>query len=563
MLYLDAARALRPRQLLTRPRRLLPPVLLAAGLKAPHAPRVEPVASGLGVDVAPPSGPFPAPHLDSVFRAFGAERSFPQASFWRDPADGLLFLFHLHGFRPLAAYAAAPAEEVGDAFWRSVIESWLAEGARPGLPAWHPYPTSLRLISWASAVSGIERWPEDFRRLIARELWRQGAYLRRTVEHDIGGNHVVKNATALCFAGAVLPASGLLDAGLRLLSRELPRQILSDGGHEERSTSYHREVLHDLDQVSELLRRTGREEPDSLLDAITRAGGWQRAIAGPDGRLPLLNDAWEGPPLDEPQAGEALGDVAVLRESGYVVLRHGGDQAVLDIGPLCPPHLPPHAHADALSFVLWSDGKPIAVDPGAASYHGASRDAFRATAAHNTVEVDRSDQCVFWGDFRARLLPRVHGPAVRREHGIVIVEGSHDGYRRLGDPVIHHRAFLWWPGVGVVIVDRLGCAAPHEVYSRICLAPGLHGDDPTRLGDLSVQTIGAGGTTSIESRGYSPALGFVQATKGLCWCARVSPREPFGWALLRPGVSVLVNADATVTLTRDDAPAILVSLSVV
>ncbi len=154
---------------------------------------------------------------------------------------------------------------------------------------------------------------------------------------------------------------------------------------------------------------------------------------GPDGALPLLNDAWEGPAIREPPAEEPLTQLA---DSGYVVFRHGDDQAVFDVGPLCPPHLPPHGHADALSFVLWGDGRPVVVDPGVGAYTGPLRNRFRATAAHNTVEVDGASQCVLWGDFRLARLPTVRA-ALPRKHagGVVTVAARHDGYRRLDDPV--------------------------------------------------------------------------------------------------------------------------------
>ena len=32
---------------------------------------------------------------------------------------------------------------------------------------------------------------------------------------------------------------------------------------------------------------------------------------------------------------------------------------------------------------------------------------------------------------------------------------SHDGYRRLSDPVRHTRTFVWLGQVGIVVVDRL------------------------------------------------------------------------------------------------------------
>lgn len=524
VLLLDAARSAKLSQLAARPRRLVPPSVMLAGLRVPIDVEWHPAARGLGVEMAPQSGPTAPPHEVGAFAALGLTRSFPAPGFWNDDSDGLLFLFHLHGFSRLADYAAGPQSTEGQAFWSSVLESWLATKDRPARPGWHPHPTSLRLIAWSSALPIVAQWSGQLGMEMARELWRQGRYLARSIEHDIGGNHVLKNATALCFAGAVVPQSELLNLGLRLLERELPRQMLPDGGHEERSTSYHRAITHDLEEVCELLRRIDREVPGWLSESTERAHQWQLALTGPDGLLPLLNDAWDGPAL----AGRCTDEVTVLEETGYVVLRHHDDQVVINAGPLCPAHLPPHAHAHALSFVLWMDGRPVVVDPGSYSYSGPERDAFRGTRAHNTVEVDDEDQCVFWGDFRAGALPRIGKLSVRNQGETTIVEVCHDGYRRLPDPVVHHRAFVWWRAHGLTVVDWLECREAHTVRSSLCLHPDVALDTP----GLGIDTLGSIGARE-ESRRYAPALGRTVTQRGLVMSGRLAAGHPVGWSLLR------------------------------
>jgi hypothetical protein len=530
--YLDAARQMRLRQLLARPRRLVPPRLLALGVGGHEVRKWESHAAGLGVDPAPQSGPGRPPHLTREVRAYGHARRFGQAEFWAPGAEGLLFAFHLHGFAPLAEYAAGARDSDGDAFWAEVVDDWLRSQDVPRLPAWHPFPTSVRAVAWSAALAAIDTWPARLRLRVATAIRRQGAYLRRCVEHDIGGNHVLKNATALVYAGATTRSAGLIDAGVRLLRTELDEQFLADGGHEERSTSYHRQATSDLADVAELLRRARGSTPSWLEEALARARGWQAAMAGPDGMLPLLNDAWEGPPVDG--AGRSACDV--LEPSGYVVLREGRDQATLDVGPLCPPHLPPHAHADALSFVLWVDGRPLVVDPGSFAYTGPERDRFRGTAAHNTVQVDGLDQCEFWGDFRAAALPRVEVAPLERHGDVVIARAAHDGYRRLSDPVRHERVFAWWPGVGMVVLDRLRARDAHQARSRLHLAPEIPRGDALAPAGLEVSALGAASLAVVDGR-YSPALGRSVEIAVLEQLRRVAPDEPFGWSILRPGHS--------------------------
>src|SRR5262249_37732387 len=161
-------------------------------------------------------------------------------------------------FSPLGAYAAGPMTPAGDAFWAEVAESWLRAFSRPRRPAWHPYPTSVRILAWAGALSAIEAWPPGLRDRLAAALWRHARFLSRSVERDGGGNHVIKNAAALCAAGGLFPGSELLERGLELLRGELAAQLLADGGHEERSTAYQRHVRGDVADAARVLEAAGR-----------------------------------------------------------------------------------------------------------------------------------------------------------------------------------------------------------------------------------------------------------------------------------------------------------------
>lgn len=563
-LYLDALRHMRPRQLAYRPRRLLSPRLLALGLDPAGAPAFAPMAAGLGIEAAPQSGPTIPPHEESSFFAVGRKREFGKeglstgARFWHDPTDGLLFLFHLHGFGPLASYAAGERTPYGDRFWADVLESWLTSEAEPRRPAWHPYPTSGRIVAWAAALSSVETWSESLRMRLVQSLWRQARYLERAIEHDIGGNHVLKNAKALVVAGACFPRSSLLEDGLRLLEDELGRQVLTDGGHEERSTSYHREVAHDLDEVCELLERTDTAPPGWLASVRSRMDRWQRLLAGPDGQLPLLNDAWESPPLT---GGGDRAPVCELHPSGYTVLRHGDDQVVFDAGPISPPHLPPHAHADVLSFVLWADGRPLVVDPGAYAYTGPARRAFRSTAAHNTVEVAGHDQCELWGDFRAAFPPRVRGlPVWRGAGGVLVARGRHDGYRRLADPVVHHRALVLVPGEGIVVIDLLQGGRPQPVRSFLHLAPDVRCESQRRVGPFGLAVLGGDAGLRLKPSEYAPFLGTRVEATVVEQDRLAAPERPFGWSLLRGEGGVTALERDRLVVAPGSGPAIEVPL---
>jgi len=136
---------------------------------------------------------------------------------------------------------------------------------------------SGRLIAWSIALSTND-WPEYLRLEMLRSMQRQLRMLRRSVEHDIGGNHVIRNSTALVITGLCLGDWRATTVGCRTLEREVPRQVLSDGGHQERSPSYLGEVLEISGPVATTLPRAGTPPPrwGERLHAMTE---WLQALA--------------------------------------------------------------------------------------------------------------------------------------------------------------------------------------------------------------------------------------------------------------------------------------------
>ena len=98
---------MRPEQLVGRARRLAPPAILAAGLTRHRSEAYTEFAAGLGVDPAPQSGPISEPAVCGRFVSYGYARDATDEGLWRIGSEGLLFAFFLHGFAPLASYAAS------------------------------------------------------------------------------------------------------------------------------------------------------------------------------------------------------------------------------------------------------------------------------------------------------------------------------------------------------------------------------------------------------------------------------------------------------------------------
>ena len=336
--------------------------------------------------------------------------------------------------------------------------------------AWSAYVVSLR--AWA--LCGVHS------RLVAGtavdadvvgHLRLAAAFLRRSVELDVGGNHLVKNLKALVGLGVFLGD----DALVRRVEPAAWRQQMRGAGAGRRGPLRALAVvpLPGPGRPRRRGRPAGRRRPARPSPAwprpSTRMRRWLGAMLLPDGDVPLFNDCTlvgrERLALLQP-APRPAERLVVLQPSGYVVMRPGPRlHLVADVGPPCPPELPAHAHADCLSFELAVDGERTVVDTGTSTYApGERRQYERSTRAHNTVEVDGADQSEVWGTFRVarRARPTLHR-AVDDGDGPIEVTASHDGYRRLPGRPVHTRTWRVTADEveivdGSVARDHTGCA---------------------------------------------------------------------------------------------------------
>ncbi|MFO1431382.1 MAG: alginate lyase family protein [Candidatus Competibacteraceae bacterium] len=160
---------------------------------------------------------------------------------WNNPAWEKLWLYNLHYFDDLNAQDAAARKD----WHRGLIQRWIAENPPGQGNGWEPYPLSLRIVNWIKwALAG-----HPLEAAWVHSLAVQIRFLRRRLEYHLLGNHLLANAKALVCAGLFFQgdeAGEWLHKGLKLLQREIPEQVLADGGHFERSPMYHSIILEDL-----------------------------------------------------------------------------------------------------------------------------------------------------------------------------------------------------------------------------------------------------------------------------------------------------------------------------
>lgn len=408
---------------------------------------------------------------------------------WDDPALEKLWRYNLHYFDDLNAEDSGARVS-----WHGpLIERWIGENP-PGVgTGWEPYPTSLRVVNWIKwAMAGNSLSPTAIHSLALQARW-----LSKRLEIHLLANHVFANAKALVYAGLFfdgVEAEAWLDTGFRILRREVPEQILADGGQFERSPMYHALELEDvLDLVNmtaafaDVVPRLWQPSVDDWRSRVGPMREWLATMCHPDGGVSHFNDSVTGiapstaalesfaRQLGFPKLRTSRPGLTWLRDSGYIRVEKDDAVALLDVAPIGPDYIPGHAHADTLSFELSLFGQRVFVNSGTSMYGTtAERLRQRGTAAHNTVIIDNRDSSEVWGGFRVARRARPAGLAVSAGDDIE-VSCAHDGYRRLPGKPEHLRRWVFDHNA-VVVEDRVS-GRFSVAHARFHLHPSIRIDD--------------------------------------------------------------------------------------
>ncbi len=472
LLYARTLRHLRPTQVAARlVRRMRRPSLD----NAPAPPR-----RALGLLPAPAARE-PVLIGPTRIQMLGSEGALAHPGDWDDPERSALWRYHSHYFDDLRATGSGARI----AWNRDLIRRWMAEVQPEHGCGWDAYPTSLRIVNWVRGALSALGTSES----MVHSMAQQARWLRQSLEHHLLGNHLLANAKALVFAGVFFEgpeADEWRTEGLRLLARELREQVLSDGGHFERSPMYHSVILEDVLDLIALSQCAPDVLPDtrawiSLADRMRR---WLRVMVHPDGQIALFNDAaFDQAPspgaLEEYARRLGLGPIAEpnaavvhLEASGFLRAVSGDLVLFCDVGEIGPDYLPGHAHADTLSFELSHGRDRWFVDTGTSHYEpGAERLRQRTTAAHNTVEVDGESSSEVWSSFRVARRARPFDLSIEDHADRLRVVCSHDGYRRLPGRVVHTRA--WELSARRLRIEDTLRGRFHTAVSRVYLHPDL------------------------------------------------------------------------------------------
>jgi hypothetical protein len=371
-----------------------------------------------------------------------------------------------------------------------------------------------------------------------------GGHIERYLSTYFSPNtHLLGETVALFVAGTLCPelpdAGRWQQHGWDIVLQQAERQVQSDGMHFEQSVYYHVYALdfflhartlaarneipipvafdHTIEKMLEVLcvltqagppprlgdddggrvfnprRNLAKHMVDPLATGavLFRRGDFKAAA----GRLPEETVWLLGPGsvtqfeqlilTERPRASIGLSPSGVYIMADANPIRQ---QMVVDAGPQGTGSAG-HGHADALSLCLSVNGREWLTDAGTFSYLSSdtARDAFRGTAAHNTLQVDGLSQASPDGPFAWGSLPQVRLDRWVTGETFDLFAGSHRGYCRLTDPVVHRRwVFHLKPGFWFVR-DLAEGSEVHQLDLFWHFAPGitLHNDAAGRSACLS------------------------------------------------------------------------------
>lgn len=395
------------------------------------------------------------------------------------------------------------------------IESWIDNNPYlMGINWASSLEIAIRLISWSWAYQSLKlinyKINANFEKKFLTSIYQQLDYISNHIsKYSSANNHVIGEAAGLIIAGCTFDfgsdSTKWIQKGMKLLEKEVPQQLSTEGLSKEQSISYHMFVFDFLLMAYLIGSKNGQKFSNMFIKSFKKMAKVLISISDNEFKLPNIGDADEGmvvklsnqndfnpllslfnissfifndghfkfaPRFDEKalwlSGHDGLASFTsmtkqsktikseYLKDSGYYVFKTPDIYALLDVGNLGYLSSAIHGHADALSFLLTYKGKEILIDAGTFTYNFKSpwRKYFRGTFAHNTLCVDKISQSVISEDLSWDIKANVNVAKTQNSQAVDYIIAEHDGYKQQKIGVEHTREVLFQKDNFFVVVDR-------------------------------------------------------------------------------------------------------------
>ena len=326
------------------------------------------------------------------------------------------------------------------------------------------------------------------------------------------------------------------------LEEQVRMQVLPDGAHVERASGYHLVCTFCFLQILDLAQRNGVRVSETYKKNTERMVDFVLGLMKPHGVFPMLKDGDESDVFGERASYGLWEDINNLNmledandlrwvfkaaarlfnrpdflyvathgkagmcpkmkskampEGGFYTLRTGwanddlyavftcGELGVMDQNCV-------HGHADALSLDVSGYGETLLIDPGRYIYEGPYRIWFKQTQAHNTIVVDGQDSSELADEWMFKTKAKSTVTCWSSTDTFDYVDGFHDGYTRLADPVVHRRRVCFIKPHFWLAVDTLTAGSEHLYEQYFHFGPEAAVSDSTDMSVTAMYKNGAG-----------------------------------------------------------------------
>ena len=417
---------------------------------------------------------------DEFFVFLNKKGSVQISEGWNLEDQDKLWIYNLHYFDDLNA------ENCKQRSLRhhQLIQKWIDDNPPGFKNGWEPYPSSLRIVNWI-------KWflsKGDLKKEWLDSLAIQTRFLSQNLEFHLLGNHLFANAKALIFSGLYFEgpeANKWYQTGIKIFNKELPEQVLPDGGNFELSTMYHSIFLEDLLDLINIHKVYNKKEPENITAIALKMIKWLECMCHPDGEISFFNDAALG---GSPSISQLLGyskrlgvnykrkklkKFLYLKESGYMRLENKNLLLIADVAKIGPDYIPGHGHADALSFELSLFGARVIVNSGISTYENTpDRQIQRGTLSHSTISVDGLNSSQIWSSFRVAKRAEVFNIESAKKGNSFKFSACHNGYKKQLGEIIHCREWNISENL-LTIVDKITGKGVHKITSVLPIHPEI------------------------------------------------------------------------------------------
>ncbi|MFS0883372.1 alginate lyase family protein [Metabacillus niabensis] len=359
-----------------------------------------------------------------------------------------------------------------------------------------PMEIAIRAYQWIIVYSIIKDHAntDDFIKDILKGIIVSCDYVMKNLsKYSSANNHLILEAAICSIIGYIISPvykQKWFENGYNILNMEIPRQVYEDGVNKEQAVHYHAFVLDMMLQYNFFLKRIGKnaifetyiykmaqflgslqrgaditefgDSDDAKIVNISVGNYYNyvlqlaslyyniRFLAVSNNTIEKQAELFAFKSIAELNKDVNYEDFDSYEKGGYTIINKKGVFLLYDYGDLGFGSLAAHGHADALSFVLHFNNKPIFIDPGTYIYNIESywRDYFRKSINHNTLSEGEIDQSKFTGPFiwskkaKARLIEKGNSES------LIYIFAEHDGYL----PNIHKRAITFMVDKQTIII---------------------------------------------------------------------------------------------------------------